>query len=295
MDTSSPVSNPSILLMGFGFTLSRVGADLPAGSVAVTSTSDQKILSLRRRYPHAHLLDLRHLSGLEGILKRYPALSVAVDGTPPESGATAERIGTSAVERARLLRSSGVTRLIYISTSGVYGESRGGWVNEETAPHPKFDRGRARLAVESAYRSVYGDGLTVIRAPAIYGPGRGVGHSIKARRYRMVEGGTFWTNRIHVADLARAIAKLLEGRRSLPVLALSDGTPAQACDVAAYYCKLLNLPLPPSISYEEALAAKLDSLLSNQRIDSKASWSSLGLTPNFPDYVSGAVDELSIP
>lgn len=100
----------------------------------------------------------------------------------------------------------------------------------------------------------------------------------------MVENGTLWTNRIHVQDLAAAITKAIILEKLPPLLLLSDGTPAQACDVVEFYCKLLQLPMPRSISYEEALAAKLETMLSNQRINSKQSWAVLGLEPKFPSY-----------
>ena len=96
-----------------------------------------------------------------------------------------------------------------------------------------------------------------------------------------------------MTDLARAIVAAIQAPALPPVLVLSDGTPAQACEVVDYYCATFKLPRPKSISEEEAFAAKLETLLSNQRVDSRASWKALGLEPLIRSYKEGAAGEMT--
>lgn len=291
MQQHSTPPAPTMLLIGGGFTLSRVAGLLPPKSCVLTARSAHSCAALKSNFPLVERLDLNSPKGLEEIFARYPTITSVLDGSPPVEREP-EALTKLATIIGSMLSHAGVTRMVYISTTGVYGGKDGGWVDEHSATFPLYRRGKARLAVEQGYRAVFGDRLCIVRAPAIYGPGRGIGHSLKERRYRLVDGGTHWTNRIHVDDLAAALSAALTIQPLPTVLALSDGTPAQACEVTDYYCKSFNLPTPGSISFEEALGAGLETMLSNQRINSTSSWAALGLAPRYKSFREGAASEM---
>ncbi|NBO19729.1 MAG: NAD-dependent epimerase/dehydratase family protein [Proteobacteria bacterium] len=284
---------PSYLLIGAGFTVSRVAALLPKGSCVVTARSPSSCGELKSRFPLVERLDLNDPRTLQELLTRFPSIHTMLDGAPP-----LEREPEELTKLAKIVGSicanAGVKRFVYISTTGVYGVKDGSWVDQGSPTQPIYRRGKARLAVENGYRQVFGANLSVVRAPAIYGPGRGIGHSLKEKRYRLVDGGTHWTNRIHADDLAAALVQLLTMQQPPQVVCLSDGSPAQACDVADFYCKHFNLPQPGSISFEEALAAGLETMLSNQRINAAASWAALSLAPRYKSYKEGAASEMGV-
>src|SRR5690606_11931721 len=134
-----------------------------------------------------------------------PPGAVVVHAAPP-----AGDDGAPAAEEAlvRAAADAGARRMIYVSSSGVYGPGAGAWIDEDVAPVPTGALGRRRLAAETAAREAaarHGVELIVLRAVAIYGPGRGAHLRIAAGTYRVVGAGAGHVCRVHVDDLGTAI------------------------------------------------------------------------------------------
>jgi nucleoside-diphosphate-sugar epimerase len=216
---------------------------------------------------------------------------------PPLQGATDPR--TAALLRA-LARGGRVQRLVYGSTSGVYGDCAGAVFNETRAVNPATDRARRRVDAEAQLRWFgrrTGARVTLLRIPGIYAGDRPGGHP----RERLTRGTAVlaadddvYTNHIHADDLARACVAALY--RGLPqrVLHASDDTELKMgayFDLAADLCRL---PRPPRITRDEArlqLSPMLLSFmsesrrLSNQRLERE-----LRLRLHYPTVAEGLRD-----
>lgn len=284
-------ASAEILLLGGGYTLERVAALLPRHSFVITSRNFEKVRAWQQKGWQACILDVNQPETIAGALAQYPNLTVLVDSVPPDR--LAKDHVQSAIDRGKAFKQSKIQRAIYLSTTGVFGVEDGSIVNENTPANPKHESGRARLAHETAYLELIPNTI-VLRLPAIYGPGRGTGHALKAERYPFIEDGKRWSNRIHVEDLARIIAALLDQNPSERLFCVSDGTPALSSDVVAYYCQTFNLPQPESITLDEAKARGMHSVLSNQQIDSNLLYKTLKLKPKYPSFREGALSEMQV-
>ncbi len=180
----------------------------------------------------------------------------------------------------------------YLSTIGVYGDHKGGWVDETTPPHPVSARSRQRLAAEEAWRAL-GAGadkrVQVFRLSGIYGPGRSAIDRLRAgTAQRIVKPGQVF-NRIHVADIAAVLASAIAGRGRHDLYNLADDEPAPPQDVVAYAAQLLHMPPPPEIAFEDAdlsLMAK-SFYVENKRVSNARLHRDLGLDLKFPSYRQG--------
>ena len=147
----------------------------------------------------------------------------------------------------------------YLSTTGVYGDHGGGWVDEGAALTPATERGRARVAAEAEWAALAdrtGAALHVFRLAGIYGPGRGPFAKVRAgTARRIVKPGQVFS-RIHVDDIAAVLlasidrpADAADGGR---VYNVCDDDPAPPQDVLAHAAHLLGLPPPPAVDFAEA-------------------------------------------
>lgn len=140
----------------------------------------------------------------------------------------------------------------YLSTTGVYGDHQGNWVDEDTALTPSTRRGMWRKEAEAAWMAIDGLPLHIFRLAGIYGPGRGPFAKVRSGTARRIikEGQVF--SRIHVDDIAQVVEASI--RRPNPVRAYNvcDDDPAPPQDVIAHAAELLGLPLPPEVDFETA-------------------------------------------
>lgn len=282
-------AKPTILLLGGGYTLQRVAALLPKGSFVITSRELSRCQEWRALGWCAESASLEDSESVERVFHKYPSIEVVVDSVPPLRSGDATR-GSQAVVHGMV--QSSVRRVIYLSTTGVFGVRDGSQVDEATPPAPWNPQGAARLACEEVYRAGAqqrpGVRSVALRLPAIYGADRGVAFSIREGTYRLIDQGEQWTNRIHVDDLARVIVACIEYRGDLPsVLCVSDDSPTRARDVATYICEREGLSLPASISSQEALARGAYTMLSNQRISNARMKATLNITLKYPSFREG--------
>lgn len=278
----------STILLGGGYTLQRVAEKLHAGSFVITSRKQEQCQEWRQRGWKAEVADVENLDSLKRVFERYTAARVLVDSVPPLRAGRAVA-GVEAVIKA--LRTSSIERVIYLSTTGVFGGREGQFVNELTAPAPWNEQGQARLDCEKAYRAARETGArfcsTSLRLPAIYGTDRGLVQSLRSGTYRMVDDGRLWTNRIHVEDLAEVIARAIRLVTLPEVLCVSDDEPALARDVVEFVCNTYGLSLPGSISSQECISRGAYTMVSNQRVANRQMKELLGITLRYPTYREG--------
>lgn len=175
---------------------------------------------------------------------------------PPAAGGERDQ-RTARLIRA-LARSPRLRRLVYASTSGVYGDCDGAWVDETRAPRPGTDRARRRLDAEARLRMFgrsSGVAVTLLRIPGIYALGR-EGGDPRDRLARgtpvLVPGDDVFTNHIHADDLARACVAALH--RGLPQRAVnaSDDSQLRMGEYFDLAADRFAMPRPPRVSLAEA-------------------------------------------
>ena len=278
------VGRPHVLLLGGGYTLQRVAELLPRESFVITSRSAVTCAAWRGSGLNAHQVSLDDRESLISLFKTYPHLRQIVDSVPPVRGGGDPAAGVKNL--LSTLNNATIEKIIYLSTTGVFGVRDGSVVTEATPPAPWNPQGQARLTSEDAYRASDVP-FTALRLPAIYGFDRGLLFSIRGGAYRMVEGGSFWSNRIHVDDLARVIVAALGVKDLPPVLCVSDDEPAQTIDVVQWICDREKIALPGSVAADEVLKAGGFTMLSNQRVRNELMKQVLGIQLLYPTYREG--------
>jgi nucleoside-diphosphate-sugar epimerase len=180
----------------------------------------------------------------------------------------------------------GLEWLGYLSTTGVYGDRQGGWVDEDSALRPTGERGRRRVAAERLWLDL---GAHVFRLAGIYGPDRSALDTVKAgRAQRVVKPGQVFS-RIHVADIATALAASIARPRPGAVYNLSDDDPAPPDEVVAYACRLLGIEPPPPVPFESAILSAMARSFydDNKRVSNRRLKAELGVTLAYPGYRDG--------
>jgi nucleoside-diphosphate-sugar epimerase len=143
----------------------------------------------------------------------------------------------------------------YLSTTGVYGNHDGRWVDETTPPAPTSERSHRRVAAEQAWtRAGGGRAVDLFRLAGIYGPGRSALDDLRNGQARRISRPGHVFGRIHRDDIAGALlAAILQGPPpGVRVFNLADDEPAAAADVVAEAARLLGLPPPPLIPFDQA-------------------------------------------
>lgn len=182
-------------------------------------------------------------------------------------------------------------RFVYLSTVGVYGDHGGAWVDETTAPRPVSRRSRWRLEAEDAwqtYARASGATLDILRLSGIYGPGQSAIDTLKAgTARRLIKPGQVF-NRIHVTDIAHAVAAVID-RSGGGIWNVTDDEPAPPQDVVAHAAGLLGLPVPPDLPFETAELSPMARSFygENKRVSNARIKRELGWSPTFPTYREG--------
>jgi nucleoside-diphosphate-sugar epimerase len=182
----------------------------------------------------------------------------------------------------------------YLSTTGVYGDRAGAWVDEHTEPAPISDRSRRRLAAEDAWRRLADcRAVDIFRLAGIYGPGRSVLDDLRAGKARRVSRPGHAFGRIHRDDIVRAVlTAMCQDRASgARILNLADDEPAQSSDVVAEAALLLGIPPPPVVLFEQVADAMSSMARSfwaeNRKVSSRWTQQALGLRWLYPTYREG--------
>ena len=182
----------------------------------------------------------------------------------------------------------------YLSTTGVYGDRGGGWVDEATTPAPAQPRSIRRLAAEQAWRAAASGrfALDLFRVAGIYGPGRSALDDVRAGQARRTHKPGHAFGRIHVADIAQAVLAAMDRPPGeTRVLHLADDEPEESAVVVEYAARLLGMPPPPLRDYaaaEPEMSEMARSFWSeNRRIGNAATRTALGIEWLYPSYREG--------
>jgi len=181
----------------------------------------------------------------------------------------------------------------YLSTTGVYGDTKGDWVSELYPPNPFQNRSHRRLNCEKEWIES-GLPVQIFRLPGIYGPGRSTFEAIKNKKVRVISKKNQVFSIIHVADITHAIIFLLQNKDSLEfhqIINIADDEPCSQIEVIKYCYDLLGLKMPKPILFEEA-KEKLSPIaqsfwMENRRISNKLLCETLGYKLIYKNYKIG--------
>lgn len=177
----------------------------------------------------------------------------------------------------------------YLSTTGVYGDHGGGWVDETTPLAPSTRRGQLRVEAEAAWQALPHLPLHIFRLAGIYGPGRGPFAKVRAGTARRIikEGQVF--SRIHRDDIAQALYASIQRPNPGAIYNLCDDDPAPPQDVIAEAARLLGLPIPPAVRFEDADMTPMarSFYAESKRVDNSRMKHELGVRLHYPDYRAG--------
>jgi nucleoside-diphosphate-sugar epimerase len=217
---------------------------------------------------------------------------------PPPSGSADPRL-----KRFLARLPAPPARILYISTTGVYGDAGGALVDEDTPTNPGSDRAARRVDAEQALRTWCrhrGVAWTILRVPGIYGPGRLPLERLKRREPMIRHSEAGFASRIHVDDLVAACVVAGHSPKAVDRLYnVTDGNPASMTEYFERVAMLAGLPAPELVSREEASRvispAMLSYLAESRRVDSRRIREELGFAPRFHDLRLGILSSLPAP
>ncbi|MFY0568314.1 SDR family oxidoreductase [Archangium lansingense] len=252
-----------LYLLGCGYTLTRLAREeaRQGRSVLAVTRDEQRREELSRE-------GIQVLSLAEALTSSKGAHVVV--SIPPEAN-----LDTPLSET---LARAGPARLVYLSSTGVYGGARG-HVDEDTPVDSTSPRARFRFEAEAKYRALGG---IILRIAGIYGPGRSVLERIFAGTHRIPQEGGGLISRVYVDDLVEAIRVVLARGEPGATYCVADDRPATQTETTEWLCARLGLPLPPSVPL-----ASLHESLRGDRAISNARLKALGWRPRYPDFVAG--------
>jgi nucleoside-diphosphate-sugar epimerase len=270
------------LLLGYGFAAQRFATVARLSGVHGTTRSAEKASRLDAVGVAAHVWD----GGApdEALLAAATDAEIVLVTPPPDDeGCPVHRALGAALGGSKRLRWLG-----YLSTTGVYGDRQGRWAFEEDLPTPGSARARRRVLAERQWL----DGVAatrVFRLPGIYGPGRSQLDRARAGDARRIVRPGLVMNRIHVEDIARALAASLAATTPLRVFNLADDLPAEPAEVVAEACRLLDLPIPAEKPLEESGLTGLayEFYTESKRVSTARAKAALGWRPLYPTYREG--------
>lgn len=193
---------------------------------------------------------------------------------------------------AHIAASPTIHAVVYLSTIGVYGDHGGAWIDETAKPEPTNPRQAARIAAERHWLDLgasNGKAVTILRLAGIYGPGRNALDDLRTGEARCIDKPGQVFNRIHVADIGRAVAKALRYTGPQRIFNVTDDEPAPAPAVVAYAAGLMGRDPPPLIPFAEAALSPMARSFygANRRVSNAALRTELGVSLAFPTYRSG--------
>ncbi|HEX3500791.1 MAG TPA: SDR family oxidoreductase [Stellaceae bacterium] len=285
----TPITRRRLFCFGLGYSALTLARRQQANGWAVAGTcrGEDNRDALAREGIAAHLFDRDR--PLDDVAAALAGTTHLLSSVPPD--ATGDPVlalhGSAIATLGRSLEWAG-----YLSTTGVYGDRAGGWVDESAALQPTGERGRRRCAAEAAWLDLWrqhGVPVHLFRLAAIYGPGRSALDQVRAGTARRIDKQGQVFSRIHVEDIATVLQASMAWPHPGRVYNVCDDMPEAPQTVIAFACTLLGVAPPPLVSFEAAdLSPMARSFYDdNKRVANTRMKEELGIRLRYPDYRAG--------
>ena len=277
-------TRPTLLSLGHGYSARALGRLLLARGWRVIATTRSPV---RAEALRAEGCNPRLWPGDDLTADLAAATHLLSSVAPGASDPVLDALGPAIAAAAPHIRWAG-----YLSTTAVYGDHAGGWVDEETPLTPGTKRGEERVAAEARWQALAaasGLPLHVFRLAGIYGPGRGPFEKVRdGTARRIVKPGQVFS-RIHVDDIAQVLLASIDRPSPGAIYNVCDDDPAPPEDVFVHAARLLGVPPPPEVDYATAEMSPLarSFYAESKRVRNDRMKHGLGIRLLYPTYREG--------
>lgn len=276
-----------LFCFGLGFSAKVLAAKLKARGWGIvgTSRSLEKAAALAALGYDSHVFDGTAALSDPSVLA--PATHMLISVPAEEQADAVLRWHAADIAKLKNLKWLG-----YLSTTGVYGDRGGDWVDEQSDLRPTQTRSRRRAEAEAGWlklQAEHGVPVHVFRLAGIYGPGRNQLEGVKrGTAHRIVKPGQVFC-RIHVEDIAQVLEASMAKPNPGAVYNLADDEPAPPQDVVQYAAELLGLPVPPDTPFDAAQLSPMQASFyaDSRRVRNDRIKGELGVTLKYPTYREG--------
>ena len=275
----------TLLVFGYGYTARVIGQNLLAEGWRVigTTRSSDKAATMTADGIEPVLWPAEDISGAFAA-----ATHILLSAAPSEEGDPV----LVALESEIRQRAGQYKWVGYLSTTAVYGDRNGGWVDETSPLSPATRRGQLRAEAEQAWLNLGAEtGLPVhiFRLAGIYGPGRGPFAKVRAGTARRIikKGQVF--SRTHVEDIAQVLRASIAQPNAGAIYNVCDNDPAPPQEVIAEAARMLNRPPPEAVDFETAEMTPMarSFYAESKKVSNRRILEELGIILKYPDYHSG--------
>lgn len=288
MTAAPPIKK--LFCFGYGYTAQALAQALlesdPHWIIAGTTRDLVKQRTLRAQGKQMYLFDDNHplddpLTALEGTT--HLLLSIP----PDDNGDPAFTFHADDLLQIDTLKWVGL-----VSTTAVYGDRDGGWVDEDSEIRPTNKRGSRRALAEAQWLSLHASyrmPVHIFRLAGIYGPGRSALDAVRAGNSRRIDKPGHAFNRVHIDDIVQVLIASMEKPNPGRAYNVSDDRPSPSHEVIAIACELLGMPVAELIPFEQVDQAPMarSFYLDNKRVSNRRVKEELGVSLKYPDYRSG--------
>lgn len=256
-----------LLIFGLGYTAGRIAAAMRDVGWQVRATGSAGNIAFADR---------------DAVLAAIAEASHILSSVPPDRTSGGDPVLDAYGEALK------GRELFYLSSTGVYGDRAGAWVDEATPTIAQSGAGRrnARAEADLAWLEI---GARVFRLPGIYGPGRSALDRVREGKARRIDLPDQVFSRVHVDDIASGVVAAMVQDSPPGAFNLGDDLPCSGNEVTEHACRLLGLAPPPLETLEEANLSDMARgfYMENRRVANGKAKRVLGWSPRFPTYVEG--------
>ena len=284
----------TLACLGFGYCAEHYASEFGGAFARITGTArtPDTVAALAARRFGDRAIDMLAFDGAAVSSDLLAAIDAAdallISAAPDECGDPVLAVLRDAIARAPRLAS-----IVYLSTVGVYGDHEGRWIDETAPTRPVSARSHERLSAETAWQQLGAARrlpVAILRLAGIYGPGQNALVNVQTGQARRIDKPGQVFNRIHVADIARAIDAALRCRAD-GVFNVADDEPTAPGDPIVFAAQLLGVAPPPAIPFAEAAKSMRPMALSfygeSKRVKNDKLKRTLGVTLKYPTYREG--------
>lgn len=283
-------SHKKLFCFGYGYVAEHLAKKLkqddPSWEICGTTRDKERLASMREDGIKAYIFsDDKPFHDPLFILKDVTHILISIP--PNEQGDIVFQ-----THARDILQIASIGWMGYCSSTSVYGNRDGDWVDETAEIRPSSERGSKRARAESAWlktRRVAGIPINIFRLSGIYGPERSAIDSVRAGDTRRIfkDGHVF--NRMHIDDIVAVMIASMSQPQPGDIYNLADDMPAPSHELIAYACGLLGKTPPAMVNYEDIEMAPMARSFykDNKRIRNDKIKEKLGITLKHPDYKSG--------